>query len=162
MSLSNKYSNASPAARDDLFSVGCEALLSAVEKFDYRRGFRFSTYAYSAIQRSIFGFLRQEHRWRQRLVADGHDLTDSATKDAASVDRKRIEAVEAQQQIRLLLQALQPREREILMLRFGFGTETKPVSFHAIGQAIGLSKQRVASLYNEIMGKLRKLIGPQA
>ncbi len=161
MSLSNKFSSGSTAARDDLFSVGCEALLCAVEKFDYRRGFRFSTYAYAAIQRSIFGFLRREHRWQQRFVADSHDITESATKDAATADRQRIEAVEAQQQIRNLLQALEPREREILMLRFGFGTESEPVSFHAIGQEIGLSKQRVASLYGEIMCKLRKLIATQ-
>ena len=159
ISLANKYSGGSATKRDDLLSVGGEALLSAVEKFDYRRGFRFSTYAYAAIQRSIFGALRREHRQQRGLVADGHELTASAIRNASSADRQCLEVAEARHEVQRLLQALEPREREILMLRFGFGADSQPVSFQAIAQQIGLSKQRVASLYQEIMAKLRSRIG---
>ena len=158
ISLANKYSGGSAEKQDNLMSVGSEALLSAVEKFDYRRGFRFSTYAYAAIQRSMFGALRREHRQQRGLVVDGHELTASAI----GADRQCLEAAEARHEVQRLLQLLEPREREILMLRFGFGADSQPVSFQAIAQQIGLSKQRVASLYQEIIAKLRSTIGMAA
>ncbi len=127
-----------------------------------RRGFRFSTYAYAAIQRSMFGALRRRHRQQRGLLVDGHELTASAIGDASSADRQCLEAAEARHEVQRLLQVLEPREREILLLRFGFGADSQPVSFQAIAQQIGLSKQRVASLYQEIMTKLRSAIGTAA
>lgn len=158
ISIVNKIAGVTSTKRDELISVGSEALLSAVEKFDYRRGFRFSSYAYAAIQRSIYGALRADRRHQQRLAPNGHEITDSASKDASSADRQYIEAAEARREVHRLLQVLEPREREILMMRLGFGANALPVSFQAIGQSIGLSKQRVATLYHQIMAKLRRAI----
>lgn len=39
---------------DDLSSDGCMILLAAIDRFDYSRGFRFSTYATHSIQRHFY------------------------------------------------------------------------------------------------------------
>jgi len=52
--ISNAKKYCSPQySFEDLVSDGTLALMEAVEKFDYQRGFRFSTYATHAIRRSI-------------------------------------------------------------------------------------------------------------
>ncbi len=143
---------------DELISVGNTALVNAVDQFDYRRGCRFSTYAYQAIQRSIFGALRSEHRNRDRFSSDDCEACLSLAKDASSSDVAEIQAAEARAEVQQLLSLLSPRERMIVMTRFGMEEGTEPSSFQAIAETIGLSKQRVASIYSEAMSKLRLAI----
>lgn len=41
---------------DDVFSIGCEALLSSIESFDPELGFKFSSYSFASIRRCISKF----------------------------------------------------------------------------------------------------------
>ncbi len=155
VSIAKKYTNQSNASLDELICAGNAALINAVDQFDYRRGFRFSTYAYQAIQRAIFGLLREEGKYRERFSPDHYEVTQSMMKDAAESDRLEAAAVDARNDVQLLLNALGPRERKIVMARFGFEKDSEPCSFQKIGEIVGLSKQRVGDIFAEAMAKLR-------
>ncbi len=158
VSIAKKSVASSALTLDDLVSVGNAALLRAVEQFDYRRGFRFSTYAYKAIQRSIYGLLTSENRHQERFAPDVRDATQSLIKDASAADRAEIIAREARDEVRQLLSVLTSRERRVVAARFGLERDAKPRSFQNIGDEVGLSKQRVASIFSEALGKLRRAI----
>lgn len=156
VSIAKKYTKQVNASLDELICAGNAALINAVDQFDYRRGFRFSTYAYQAIQRGIFGLLREEGKYRERFAPDNCEATQSMMKDAAESDRLEAEAAAAKADVLQLLNALGPRERKIVMARFGFEKDSEPCSFQKIGDLVGLSKQRVGDIFAEAMAKLRQ------
>ncbi|HUX80255.1 MAG TPA: sigma-70 family RNA polymerase sigma factor, partial [Alphaproteobacteria bacterium] len=51
--LAQKFAPTASVPVDDLFQAGMEGLIHALEKFSYRKGFRFSTYASFWIKRSM-------------------------------------------------------------------------------------------------------------
>jgi RNA polymerase nonessential primary-like sigma factor len=54
-----------------------------------------------------------------------------------------------------LMKDLTPRQREVLMLRFGFQNE-KPLSFGEIGELLGLSRERIRQLEKQALQKLKR------
>ena len=54
---------------DDLLSDGIVSLMQAVDKFDYSRGFRFSTYAYRAIARNAYRTITDQQKMESRFDA---------------------------------------------------------------------------------------------
>lgn len=142
----------------DLFekiSEGNMSLLRAVEKFDYTRGFKFSTYATWALKknfiRSYATAIRQVNRFRT-----GHDeLLDARITHRAN---PRIE-LEAQrhreQQVTEILNDLSARERDIIRSRFGLKPGVEPKTLQEVGYELGVSKERVRQLESRAMEKLR-------
>ncbi len=53
---------------DDLLSEGINCLIKAVDKFDFDRGFRFSTYATRAVRREVFRLVQKQYRERVRFT----------------------------------------------------------------------------------------------
>lgn len=47
---------------DDIVSEGCIGLMKAVEKFDYKRGYKFSTYAHWWIKQAIMRYISDNNR----------------------------------------------------------------------------------------------------
>lgn len=154
VSIAKKYAAQTAVSPDELISHGNEGLLNALDQFDFRKGFRFSTYAYTAVQRAIFGGMRSETN-RQNRMAKTSGSVDSLTKDAADCDKRETEARWAADTIASAQHLLDRRESTIIRARFGFGSGCSPQSFREIGDDIGLSKQRVASIYHAAIDKLR-------
>lgn len=155
VSIAKKYAAQTAGTFDELISHGNEGLLNALDQFDYRKGFRFSTYAYTAVQRAIFGGMRSETNRQKRFALNSSTDINSLTKDAAECDRREAEACIAANTVASLQRLLNPRESMIIQARFGFGSRPSPQSFREIGDEIGLSKQRVASIYHCAIDKLR-------
>jgi RNA polymerase primary sigma factor len=140
----------------ELISDGNMSLLRAVEKFDYARGFKFSTYATWAIRKNFARSIPDEKHHRERYLT-GHEELFETKPDTRSDEQEMLSSVEqAAHKVNRLLEYLDPREREIVRMRAGLdGSE--PRTLEDIGKVMGITKERVRQLNVRTMKKLREL-----
>ena len=155
VSIAKKFVDASWSF-DELVSEGNLALMRAVEKFNFALGNRFSTYATYAIQRHFYRLSQRGRQLRQRFVAD-----DEALKDRAESQPEHDYC--SAEQIAMLkdlfagfLAELEPRERKIVVARFGFDGKA-PRTFRELGSQMGVCKERIRQIQSRAMEKLREL-----
>jgi RNA polymerase sigma factor (sigma-70 family) len=141
----------------ELLSDGNMSLIRAVEKFDYSRGFKFSTYASWAIMKNFARSIPDEKHRRERYVT-GHEELFEAAADTRTDEHEVLAAAEQKaQQVNRLLDYLEPRERQIIRMRAGLDGDRKPMTLEEIGNEIGITKERVRQLNVRIMKKLRDI-----
>ncbi len=142
---------------DDLLSEGIVSLMHAVNKFDYDRGFRFSTYAYRAIARNTYRTITSHQKEVVRFSSDmGEALADSLI-DGSSADTDMRNWSRLRQSLTQLLRRLDRREQLIVRCRYALGAHRKVQTFQAIAEKLGVSKERVRQLEQRAMGKLRTM-----
>ena len=158
VSLAKRYASCNSHQFDEMVCVGNAALFRAVDLYDFRRGNRFSTYAFRAIQTSIFSMYRKEGRMKRRFVASGTEVVESAIGDAGESDIAGLHSAEAREQVIQLMEALDERDRAIVMARFGINRKRKGVAFHVIAKEIGLSTTRTVQLFHRSLEKMRAVL----
>jgi RNA polymerase primary sigma factor len=141
----------------ELLSDGNMSLIRAVEKFDYGRGFKFSTYASWAIMKNFARTIPDEKHRRERFVT-GHEEVFEVAPDTRSDEHEAVATKErASHSINRLLENLEPREREIIRMRAGLDNHAKGMTLEEIGQQFGITKERVRQLNARAMSKLRAI-----
>lgn len=142
---------------EDLVSDGSLALMEAVDKFDYGRGFRFSTYATHAIRRSFFRKIERRQRDRKRFVATDPEFM-SATPDEfevdydAPADNRLIDHV-----VSTLGEHLSDREQHIIEGRFGLNGRSEPRTLMELSGELGICKERVRQVEGLAIRKLHSV-----
>jgi RNA polymerase sigma factor (sigma-70 family) len=140
----------------ELLSDGNMSLMRAVDKFDFSRGNKFSTYASWAIMKNFARSIPEERHHRERYLT-GHEEVFDARPDARTDEAELVGAAEqAAKRVNRLLDYLEPREREIIRLRAGLDAP-EGMTLEQIGQRLGITKERVRQLNVRIMKKLRDL-----
>jgi len=140
----------------ELLSDGNMSLMRAVEKFDYSRGNKFSTYASWAIMKNFARSIPEEKHHRERYIT-GHDEVFDASPDVRTDEAEIVGAAEqAAFRVNRLLDNLEPREREIIRMRAGLDAP-EGMTLEQIGKRLGITKERVRQLNVRIMKKLRDL-----
>jgi len=139
------------------WSDGNMSLIRAVDKFDYARGNKFSTYASWAIMKNFARSIPDEKKHRERFQTGKEELFDLAT------DRRgnELEALTRQNQIKgkveRLLDKLDPREKLIVQMRSGLNNYSEGMTLEEIGQQLGITKERVRQLNVRAMKNLESL-----
>jgi RNA polymerase primary sigma factor len=142
----------------ELLSDGNISLMRAVEKFDYSRGNKFSTYASWAIMKNFARSIPDEKNRRERFVTGNEDIFDAA-EDKRTDEQEVIAAAEqATAKVNRLLEHLEPREREIIRMRAGLDNGKDGMTLEKIGEKLGITKERVRQLNVRAMKKLRSIV----
>lgn len=143
----------------DLVSDGNLSLIRAVEKFDYTRGNKFSTYASWAIIKNFARTIPTEHKQRERYPSTETDFFNS-TQEEAPVDLEQRDKIYSmrENQVKLLLKALDTREQLIISHRFGLIRDRGALTLKQIGIELGVTKERVRQIETRALEKLKKLV----
>jgi RNA polymerase sigma factor (sigma-70 family) len=144
----------------ELLSDGNMSLIRAVDKFDFSRGNKFSTYATWAIMKNFARSIPGERHHRERFVT-GHEEMFEATADKRSSEHEQLAHQEqSANRVNHLLEALEPRLRQIIRMRAGLDN-SEGMTLEEIGQVIGVTKERVRQLNVRAMNQLRSMARDQ-
>lgn len=195
----------------DLVQEGNLGLMRAADKFDHRRGFRFSTYAAwwikQALQRALLdrtlrlpvhvaddrrriGKIRAAFQAQHRREATAEELSDLSglakervdnilslpaqpasldvplgdDGDANLGDLVPSSVVAPDQEVAMhalgaqltdMLEALTPREQQVLRMRFGLGGDAREYTLEEVGRALALTRERIRQIERVALDKLR-------
>jgi RNA polymerase primary sigma factor len=142
----------------ELLSDGNMSLMRAVEKFDYSRGNKFSTYASWAIMKNFARSIPDEKNRRERFVTGNEEVFDAAEDRRTDENECLAAAAQATAKVNRLLDHLEPREREIIRMRSGLDNGSEAMTLEKIGEKLGITKERVRQLNVRAMKKLRTLV----
>lgn len=139
---------------DELLSEGTNCLINVVDKFDFQRGFRFSTYATRSVQRELWRLMQRNHRDRQRYCTGVIETFDAELDEEPNEEQisektwKRLT-----RKLNRILEILDDRERFIIRSRYGIIGD-KPRTFQSLGDELGVCKERVRQLEIKALKKL--------
>lgn len=175
VSIAARYRGVVPLG--DLVQEGMLGLIRAVDGFDWRRGFRFSTYAAWWIRQAVGRAVRRECRSTGvspdssggdmppvmlRVLsldapADGAGVTDLAAllPVAAEQLEEMVEAGLVRECLRSAVRKLAPREREVLELRYALDGD-RPLTLAEVGRVLGVSREWVRQIERKALSRLAR------
>lgn len=142
---------------EELVSEGNMILMKAIEKFDYSRGYRFSTYATHSVQRHFFRHFRTTKRRNTHEVAMADEyLNELSDKSEQEPDTLDISDAQVGEILAQLDEQLDEREQYIIQERFGIGPSGTARTLQSLSKELHVSKERVRQLHHKAIAKLRK------
>ena len=141
----------------ELVSEGSFALLRAVEKFDFTRGFKFSTYACHAITKSFYRFAGKQYKYNGRFPTQLESVDD---RDGRDIQINKIRQRDLCDEFNIIfdknLARLNETETSVLKMRFSIGPENEePMTLKSVGECLGITKERVRQIQNEALVKMK-------
>lgn len=151
---------------EDLVSIGTIGLIKAINTFNPDKNIKLATYASRCIENEILMYIRKFSGTRAEISIDeplntdwdGNELLLSdilGSEEDSVVDE--IEAMEERERIRRAVADLDPREREIIELRYGMSGQ-KELTQKEVADRLGISQSYISRLEKKIISRLREEI----
>jgi len=140
----------------DKVSEGNLSLMRAVEKFDYTRGFKFSTYASWAIKKNYIRAYSNEIKQTDRYRTGQEEVLDASPSHRSDPTAQLTAQLRREDQVSGIMERLTDRERQIISSRFGIGTGREPMTLKEVGEELGVTKERVRQIQIRALQKLRE------
>jgi RNA polymerase primary sigma factor len=140
----------------ELVSDGNMSLIRAVEKFDYSRGNKFSTYASWAIMKNFARTIPEENYRRDRFVTGHEEMFEAAADNRIDEHEYEVAQRRNQEAVRGMLGRLDDRERRIIISRYGINGDSEK-TLEQLGRELGITKERVRQIESRAQDKLRKI-----
>lgn len=147
--------SSSQSEEDALLSDASLALVRAVERFNPWLGYRFSTYASNAIIRAMMRLGKKDHRYRE-LFPVRHDVSFEQPVETESY-YPQLCLERLNRALDNNAAALTGLESEVIAQRFGLD-RGQHRTLQEVGDAVGLSKERVRQLQHGALRKLRDVL----
>ncbi len=155
VSIAKRHVNSS----DDFFTLvsdGNMSLIRAVEKFDYSRGNKFSTYASWAIMKNFARTIPEEFKHRDRFRTTADEMFSAQADNRSDQVEQETAQFQREQQIGKILSRLDEREQRIIINRFGLERGREPLTLKEVGAEMGVTKERVRQIEARAINKLRQ------
>ena len=154
VAVASKFRGPTNVEFHDLVCEGNAILLKAVDLFNVEYGYRFRTYATTALKRGFYNFVQREHKRKNRFQSGQTEQLHGLEDEAVPVEAP----LEAVHDVARLLQELDDREREIIVSRYGLVAGEKTKTFRELGERFGLSKERIRQIANKALAKMNEKI----
>jgi len=140
----------------ELVSDGNVSLLRAIEKFDFARGNKFSTYASWAIMKNFARTIPGEYRQRDRFRTSYDELFAATQENRGNPMIDERAQSDRLEKIQRILQRLDEREQQIIIGRFGLDHGREPLTLKEVGAEMGVTKERIRQIEARALSKLRE------
>ncbi|MBQ3269687.1 MAG: sigma-70 family RNA polymerase sigma factor [Clostridia bacterium] len=164
--IAKKYAQ-SGVDQDDLISVGSLGLVKAVQTFRPEAG-KLTAYASRCIENEMLMALRANRKNRNVLSlaeslgqdGEGNDipLGELLGTEPDLVPGAAETAIESGRAVRLIDETLDPREAEVVRLRYGLA-DGEPWPQHRVAGRLGISRSYVSRIEKKALEKLRRAMG---
>ncbi|MCA9026475.1 MAG: sigma-70 family RNA polymerase sigma factor [Planctomycetaceae bacterium] len=141
----------------EMVSDGNMSLIRAIEKFDYTKGNKFSTYATWAIMKNYARSIPQEYKVLERYRTGNEEVFQQKSDKRGNPFEEEMNNQKQHGVIMSILDQLEDRERAIILHRYGLVQGTEPKTLEQVGEKFGVTKERIRQLESRALKKLRKI-----